>query len=369
VHIVPVLEQPGLTRVGRFGWKSQLGTVLSFTADAMLQEMGITSRIFPEDNAPNNDPAKLAACDTVADPEDVPDALGNEFLDLTTDFQRFLAPPPQTPKAGMTGEAVFGSIGCADCHVRSFQASEDDELADAISGGEANPYSDFLLHDMGGNGDFIEQGEAGLTELRTTPLWGLRVRDPLWHDGRVAGGTFEFRMVGAIMLHDSAGSEGAASAQAFAALSPADRDALIRFMDSLGRREFDMDGDDDVDDGDVLIVDDCVTIGGPFAADDLCSIADPDQNGFVDYRDLELLGVALGIVVPGDDEDDDDDDDDNDDDGTTQGGMIRSATQNPNGIQELGEGVGGSSPTTEGRASGESGRSEILHRTANRRGQ
>ena len=49
--------------------------------------------------------------------------------------------------------------------------------------------------------------------------------------------------------------------------------------------------------------------------------------------------------------------------------QLGQATQNPNGIQELGEGVGGSSPTTEGRASGESGRSEIPRRTANRRGQ
>lgn len=267
--VVPVLENPGETTIGRFGWKDQLGTVESFTADAMLEEMGITNRIFPEDNPPNNDAVLLAACDTVADPEDVPNANGDDFLALTTDFQRFLAPPPQTPRSGMTGELLFNQIGCADCHMTGFSTpivEGDDESSDgqALSGRTVNAYSDFLLHDMGGNGDFIEQGDAGLTEIRTTMLWGLRVRDPLWHDGRVAGGTFDFRMFNSVMLHDSFGSESSASAQAYFALSPAEQNQVIAFLDSLGKREFDLDGDGLLDDGDVLLIDDCVANGGPF---------------------------------------------------------------------------------------------------------
>jgi hypothetical protein len=334
-HIVPVLEQPGTTKVGRFGWKAQLATVLSFTADASRQEMGI------------------------------------KFIDLTTDFQRFLAPPPQTPKSGMTGEAIFDSIGCADCHISSFQANEDDELEDAIRGKQANAYSDFLLHDMGNSGDFIEQGGAGLTELRTTPLWGLRVRDPLWHDGRVGGGTFDFRIINAVGNHDAAGSEAADSANAFFSLTFEERDAVIRFLDSLGRREFDMDGDGIVDDGDALIVDDCVAIGGPFSPDDLCAIADPDQSGFVDSDDLELLSVALGLVVPDDDESDDSDDDD--DQGENQGdggrgGILKPvAPQIPIGLQHFAQGSADEDPT-ESETAGQAGAEDRSGISRNRAG-
>jgi len=371
VHIVPVLEQPGVTKVGRFGWKDQLATVLSFTADASLQEMGITTRILPEDNAPNNDPVRLAACDTVADPEDVPDANGNEFVDLTTDFQRYLSPPPQTPKSGMSGEAIFETIGCADCHIRAFQASDDDELEDAIRGGVAAAYSDFLLHDMAGAGDFIEQGSAGLTELRTTLLWGLRVRDPLWHDGRAAGGNPIFRLTLAINLHSSSGSESAASAQAFDALDPADKDALMRFLDSLGRREFDMDGDGIVDAADVLLVEDCVAGAGPFTADDLCAIADPNQDGFVDAADVQLLQVALGVSIPTDDEDEDEDGDDasSEDDDNLAGILDPAGTANDDGFQHMGQGGAGPTPETDGRVTDPDDRTRLGRVKVSRRGQ
>jgi CxxC motif-containing protein (DUF1111 family) len=336
--VVPVLENPGETTIGRFGWKDQLGTVASFTADAMLQEMGITNRIFPEDNPPNNDFVRLAACDTVADPEDVPNANGDDFLDLTTDFQRFLAAPPQTPRSGMTGEALFFQVGCGDCHMAGFStplADGDDESSDALAGKTVNAYSDFLLHDMGGSGDYVEQGDAGLTELRTALLWGLRIRDPLWHDGRVAGGTFDFRIFNAVMLHDAFGSESQASAQAYFALSASERDQIIAFLDSLGRREFDLDGNGLVNDADVLLIDDCVATGGPFTADDLCAIADVDQNGFIDVADLELLNVALGVVDQNGDDEDEDEDSDNDGggDGSLRSRFIADGRGNSGGNQ------------------------------------
>ena len=94
-RMVPVLENPGEERVGRFGWKSQLATVLSFSADAALNEMGLTNRIIGTENAPNGDDALLLECDTVPDPEDVPDAGGVEFIDRVTDFQRLLAALPR----------------------------------------------------------------------------------------------------------------------------------------------------------------------------------------------------------------------------------------------------------------------------------
>lgn len=85
----------GKTRVGRFGWKAQQATLLAFAGDAYLNEMGITNRLFPHENAPNGNAALLAQYDTVADPEDVVDpATGKGDIDMFADFMRLLAPPP-----------------------------------------------------------------------------------------------------------------------------------------------------------------------------------------------------------------------------------------------------------------------------------
>lgn len=319
-RIVDVLESPGETRVGRFGWKSQLATVLSFSGDAALNEMGMTNRIVPNENAPNGDLDVLAACDTVDDPEDFADANGLHFIDRVTDFQRFLAPPPQTPRSGMTGEALFAQIGCADCHVQSFVTptnmddesdDEDDEQEnDLFENKMIYPYSDFLIHDMGFNGDFIADGDAGITEMRTAPLWGMRSRDPLWHDGRVAGGDLSFRVLfpgGIIDQHNADGSEAQPSAQAFLALTTEEQGQVINFLDSLGRREFDMDGNDIIDEFDAAIALSCFTGdgAGTVSPDEVCAIADVDQDQDVDDNDLLLLDVALGLPSPGSDTGDD----------------------------------------------------------------
>jgi CxxC motif-containing protein (DUF1111 family) len=291
-HTVPVLESPPQMRTGRFGWKSQLATVLSFSGDAALNEMGLTNRIVGQENKPNGDAELLALCDTILDPEDHPDAQGFEFVDRVTDFQRFLAPPPQTPRSGMAGELVFDSVGCASCHVRTFTAATAVGLEDAIRGKVLRPYSDFLLHDMGLNADFIAQGDAEEGELRTTPLWGLRARDPLWHDGRVAGGTFASRVLAAIALHDALNSEARPAAQAFAALSQADQEHVVAFLDSLGRAEFDHDGDVDVDGVDFLAFQSCRNGRQGITPDDACAISDVDQDGDVDDDDFDLFVAA-----------------------------------------------------------------------------
>src|SRR5206468_5987328 len=86
----------GETRVGRFGWKGQQALLLSFAGDAYVNEMGITNRLFPHENAPNGNAALLAQYDLVADPEDQVDpATGKSDIDKFADFMRLLAPPPQ----------------------------------------------------------------------------------------------------------------------------------------------------------------------------------------------------------------------------------------------------------------------------------
>jgi hypothetical protein len=291
-HIVQSFEDPLVDRVGRFGWKAQVATLLTFSADAAQNEMGLTNRFLPMENDPNGiRPPALIDCDFVADPEDGPDAEGFDFIDRVTDFQRFMAAPPQTPKSGMTGETIFNAVGCNNCHTTSFTTSNDPGLEDVLRNKTIQPYSDFLLHDMGAAADFIAQGDAGERELRTPVLWGLRTRDPLWHDGRFGLGTFESRVTLAIEEHGAFLSEGQPSAQAFAALSPSDKSLLIAFLDSLGHIEFDADGDNVVEMNDFL---DFVACAGAtvYTPDDACAVHDIDQDGLVGMVDFDSFLLA-----------------------------------------------------------------------------
>ncbi|MCA9284176.1 MAG: hypothetical protein KDA22_03105 [Phycisphaerales bacterium] len=292
-HMVEAFEDPqgSPLHVGRFGWKAQVATVLTFSSDASQNEMGLSNRFLPFDNAPNGDLDKLAACDTVADPEDGPDAQGYDFIDRVTDFQRYLAPPPQTPKSGMTGEAIFNSIGCNQCHIAQWTTRNDQSIEDAIRGKTIKPYSDFLLHDMGLLGDGIVQGDAGELEMRTPTLWNLRTRDPMLHDGRAAGGTFYDRIAGpagAIFWHAVVGSEAETSGVAFFNLTTEEQDAVVAFLDSLGRREFDFDGDDKVNEFDLPYMALCFGASG-VSPDDVCAIGDVDQDGEITMTDVDAF--------------------------------------------------------------------------------
>ena len=264
----------------RFGWKAQVATVLSFSGDAALNEMGITNALVPDENAPNGDPVLLADCDDVSDPED---DFG--FVDKITDFQRFLAPPPQTPRSGMSGEVIFNTTGCGNCH-HSQPLTTTTVAEVALSNQIIKPYSDFLLHDMGSLGDGIVQGKAMETEMRTAPLWGIRVRDPLLHNGQALGGTFAGRVAAAVDEH---GGDGAGAAANFQALSVEDQASLIAFLDSLGRREFDHDGNGIVDAIDFLGFRSCFEQGGPFSPDAPCAVSDIDQDGDVDLDDFSFF--------------------------------------------------------------------------------
>lgn len=293
-HMVPTLEDAmAPLRPGRFGWKAQLATLLSFSADASLNEMGFTNRILDTENAPNGDEVLLAMFDTIPDPEDGPDGQGLHFIDRITTFQQLLAAPPQTPKSGMTGEAIFNTIGCTDCHIPTFTTSNSTAFSPAVRNKTIHPYSDFLLHDMGLAGDFIAQGDAFETELKTTPLWGVNRRNPIWHDGRIAGGTFTSRMTEAIDLHRALASEAADAGNAFFALSAPDRDSVIAFLASLGRAEFDFDDDDDRDLDDFVAFKNCFDAATAVTPDDACAIGDFDQDADTDIDDFTALEMAF----------------------------------------------------------------------------
>jgi hypothetical protein len=292
VHWVRPLEETDANaplRAGRFGWKAQVATVLSFSADATRNEMGITNRLLMEENAPNGDTARLSQCDPVPEPEDVQDAQGFAFIDRVTHFQRYLAVPPQTPRSGMSGEAVFVSVGCAQCHVPEWTTSSDAGLEEAIRGKVIRPYSDFLLHDMGLQGDGVADGYAFETELRTPTLWNLRTRDPMMHNGAASGGTFSDRVRSAIAMHGPYG-EAAGSAQAFASLPEAQKAQLVAFLDSLGRVEFDATGDGLVSELDFLSFKDAY--GNPCSPDSPSAVHDIDQDGTVGAADFAMFVQA-----------------------------------------------------------------------------
>ena len=215
----------GQQRVGRFGWKAQQATLLSFAGDAYLNEMGVTSRLFPTENAPNGDAAKLAQYDTIADPEDEVDpATGKGDIDAAADFMRFLGAPPQLAltTSASAGKTLFQQINCSVCHTPVMTTGANSIAA--LNKKQVWLYSDLLLHDMGSLGDGIAQGAAGATEMRTAPLWGLRVSAPYLHDGRAPS------IDAAIMAHDG---EAKSSRDRYSKLSKTQKQQLLDFLKSI----------------------------------------------------------------------------------------------------------------------------------------
>lgn len=211
-------------RLGRFGWKAQQASLLGFAADAYLNEVGITNDLFPHENAPNGDVARLIECDSIADPEDIPDpTTGRRGIDDFVNFMQLLGPPPRAPitDAVRRGEALFTEIGCALCHTPAFQTG--DHPIAALNRKVVPLYSDLLLHDVG-TGDGIPQADTGANELRTPPLWGLRVSRSFLHDGSAA--TIEE----AIRRH---GGEARRITERFLMLTPIERAELLAFLESL----------------------------------------------------------------------------------------------------------------------------------------
>jgi CxxC motif-containing protein (DUF1111 family) len=232
--MVPVLEGNGTARIGRFGWKSQHASLESFSADAYLNEMGITSPLFPEENTSSGREVGFGTpFDPVADPED-------DGIDIIA-FANFMRATKAPARGRITdevrrGEQLFTQIGCATCHVASIQTARpgtringDAFVVPAALGNKIiHPYSDFLVHDIGtGDGiPILPTPEFAHTanKMRTAPLWALRTRNRLMHDG------LSFTKQEAIARH--AGQASAVTAR-FNALSDADERRVLAFLDSL----------------------------------------------------------------------------------------------------------------------------------------
>ncbi|MCP5022821.1 MAG: hypothetical protein GY930_13745 [bacterium] len=292
-YVQPIENPAGPMLLGRFGWKGGVSTVESFSIDASLNEMGLTSPFAQTENAPNGNMVLLASCDTVADPEDHADPSGFTLTQRFTHFQRYLAAPPQTPRSGMAGEALFDQVGCADCHMGSFTTGTVSEAA--LSGVQIHPYSDFLLHDMGALGDGVVDGIATESIMMTRPLWGLAHRTALLHDGRTTGAAFDGLIDMAVAEH---GGQGDASRVAYQALGVADRALVADFLASLGRAEFDWDTDNDLTEFDWFFLEPLMTgplPAVPLTADDPGALCDVDQDGdfdLVEFGKLQRVWTA-----------------------------------------------------------------------------
>jgi CxxC motif-containing protein (DUF1111 family) len=214
----------GQRRVGRFGWKAQIATLLTFSGDAYTNEMGITNDLFPHEPYGGISEARMRECDRVKDPEDIADPrTGRRAIDNFEAFMKFLAPLGRGPitEEARTGEQVFGALGCSACHVPAMTTG-----ANAIAALNRKPvplYSDLLLHDVG-TGDGIAQEAAQPGEIRTPALWGLRFRRPLLHDGSA------MTTMDAINRH---GGEAAGVMENYRRASDQMRRALVAFLDSL----------------------------------------------------------------------------------------------------------------------------------------
>ncbi len=245
---VPVLEAPGKKAIGKFGWKAQQASLLSFSADAYLNEMGITSRLQPDEFT--------TLCDSQPDPEDKIEEDGLGDIDRFARFMRATKAPPRDAKLAQTedgtkGSALFDAIGCATCHVRTLLTAPAGTtvnagaftVPEALGGKSFHPFGDFLLHDVGtGDGIAVAVVEhygkafaANLIEMqrtfeptarrmRTPPLWGVRTRSRLMHDG--AAETF----TDAILRHRG---EALLERGNFVKLTPRDKQQLLAFLRSL----------------------------------------------------------------------------------------------------------------------------------------
>src|SRR5213082_1169928 len=247
---VPIVEAPGQTGVGRFGWKDQQASLLSFAADAYLNEMGITSRLQPDE--------VTNLCNTAAEPNDKTGADGLSDIDRFARFMRATKAPARDAQLAQTtnarhGAELFDKVGCDICHVQTLTTAP---VGTKVNGGtftippalgdkQFHPYGDFLLHNVG-TGDGIVQSMTepygknmykvswrnlalpefhnSANKIRTAPLWGVRLHSRLMHDGA------SVTLLDAILRH---GGEAAHVTEKFEKLKPAEKEALIEFLRSL----------------------------------------------------------------------------------------------------------------------------------------
>jgi CxxC motif-containing protein (DUF1111 family) len=250
---VPVAEAPGQFRIGRFGWKDQDASLLTFSSGAYLNEQGITNRLATTETIPaGTGQGGRALCDDVSDNQP---CTNNPNVNCAEDpendidqFARFMraskAPSRDTRLAAtsdaIAGGSLFHSIGCDICHIQTLTTSPTGTLINggaftvpaALGNKNFHPFSDFLLHNVG-TGDGIAQvniagsntlDQSMTNKVRTAPLWGMRTRNELMHDGE------NYTRNESILRH---AGEATGVINNYRGLSTAQKNQLIQFLNSL----------------------------------------------------------------------------------------------------------------------------------------
>lgn len=226
--------EAGREMIGRFGWKANVATLVHQTAGAFAGDMGITSRLQP------TEPCTAAQRDCLAAPRGGKNGqpeLDDALLDDIVFYQATLAPPARRgadDPAVQRGQALFSQAQCSTCHRPSYVTAQGPFprlTSPALSGQTIFPYTDLLLHDMGpGLADHRPDFLADGRQWKTPPLWGIGLlhdvngHQRLLHDGRARG------VLEAVLWH---GGEAEASRRAVLQLSREEREALVRFVESL----------------------------------------------------------------------------------------------------------------------------------------
>ena len=213
-------------KLGRFGWKANQPSIRQQVAGAFSGDMGITTSIFPNENAPPG--VDLSLIPNGGSPE-----ISNDNFDKIVLYSSSLAVPARRKVADqnvLKGKKIFNDIQCASCHIPKMQTGNAYSIT-ALRNQTIRPYSDMLLHDMGHElsdnaADFLATGN----EWRTQPLWGIGLINTvnghtnLLHDGRARN------ITESILWH---GGEAQNSKVKFKQLSTKDRGNLLEFINSL----------------------------------------------------------------------------------------------------------------------------------------
>ncbi len=231
-------------RLGRFGWKASKVSLRHQVAGAALQDMSVTSPIYPTRNCMYG-PANCNS--SQAQP-----GISDDTLQALTRYVTLLGVPAQrslvsgfpkgvsplsyldvNPTQVAAGAKVFETIKCTSCHVKQWKTGTGSEMAE-VRNQTISPYTDMLLHDMGQDlADTFVEGQATGSMWRTSALWGIGYTEKVAGTGIQVGYLHDSRahtLTEAILWH---GGEGAASRQRFQALSTDDRTALLAFLGSL----------------------------------------------------------------------------------------------------------------------------------------
>lgn len=207
--------------VGRFGWKAEQPSVPRQVAAAFQGDMGLTTSLQPEENHTAKQEPHLPS----GGAPEVSDAIFNSVAY----YCRTLA-VPASRNGPERGRQLFNQLQCAACHTPELTTGNWPEFPE-LSGQTIQPYTDLLLHDLGGElSDDRPAFEASGCEWRTPPLWGIGLipkvngHSCLLHDGRARN------LTEAILWH---GGEAQVSKEKFRSLPKADRQAIIEFIESL----------------------------------------------------------------------------------------------------------------------------------------